>query len=309
MTLPWIQFGMSFLAGLPEAKRRRRLLVPLQAYVDDSGTVGTDAVIVLAGFVGRADRWLQFSNQWQTLLNSSPKIKYLKMHEATKLQGEFEGWEPLKRDIKLLELVDALRRFPPLVRVHIATDVDAFHQFRDKIPAPNIVSNPYFTSITEIILSICNEALRLGQTTEVEIIFDRHDIFSRRIQLWYPPIRELIAHNFPALDDVMPHSLHFKDDVEFLPLQVADMAAWFTRMGFSKRAHEFDWVGTILSEAVSLSRHAHFFDAASLSRVASGVPLLVPNFPDEWITFWKSRMKISDKMLRAAKTKKKKRNR
>lgn len=48
----------------------------MEAYVDDSGT-GDPPVFLLAGFVGRAERWAEFSERWIEALRGRPRLKVL----------------------------------------------------------------------------------------------------------------------------------------------------------------------------------------------------------------------------------------
>ena len=109
----WLPPQFEFLSGLSEPERRRRLLLPIQAYIDDSGVKGTHAVFVLAGFMGNAERWAEFSDAWSDYLKLAPSVRYVKMNEAVKLNGEFRSWKPEERDRKLAGCADIINRFQP----------------------------------------------------------------------------------------------------------------------------------------------------------------------------------------------------
>src|SRR5947209_6090015 len=85
----WVPAGMSFLSGLTREGRNRRVLLPIQAYIDDSGGIGHADAFVLAGFIADAQAWLAFSEEWQACLATSPAISRFKMREAANRRGSF----------------------------------------------------------------------------------------------------------------------------------------------------------------------------------------------------------------------------
>ena len=72
----------ALLAGMSARARQQRVLVMLQAYIDDSGN-GDPPVYVLAGFVASSDEWEIFTDEWQALLDAPPRLEYFKMKEAS----------------------------------------------------------------------------------------------------------------------------------------------------------------------------------------------------------------------------------
>ena len=63
--------------------------MPIQAFIDESGGKGQGKVFTMAGWLGRAEQWALFSTEWQRCLQSTPRIAYFKMSEATSLSGQF----------------------------------------------------------------------------------------------------------------------------------------------------------------------------------------------------------------------------
>src|SRR5439155_19473930 len=117
---PWLPPGLEFLSGLPTAKRKRRLIIVIQAFLDESGVKGTNPVFTFAGIIGRSERWAQFSDAWQDWLKTPPKIGYLKMNEAAKLIGEFGRFDKHARDKKLARGIRILKDYPQqLIHVNV----------------------------------------------------------------------------------------------------------------------------------------------------------------------------------------------
>jgi hypothetical protein len=120
---PWLPEQFEFLAGIPEPERQGRVCLVIQAYIDDSGTKGTDPVFTLAGFIGAAEKWAALSNSWRDHLKAPPSIKYFKMNEAAKLDGQFRFWEAKNRDDKLHGFVDIIKRHTPQQAIHCTIQV------------------------------------------------------------------------------------------------------------------------------------------------------------------------------------------
>ena len=100
-------------SGYASSVRARKVLVALQAYVDDSAKQTGDRRLFLAGYINTADKWIRFSDVWQEELQRAPAINYLKMSEANCLGGQFRGWSIKARDEKLKGLARLIRHFKP----------------------------------------------------------------------------------------------------------------------------------------------------------------------------------------------------
>ena len=61
--LPASEPVLAPVCGPPEPKRSRRLIMPLRAYVDESGA-GQPPVLILAGGVSSAARWASFADSF-----------------------------------------------------------------------------------------------------------------------------------------------------------------------------------------------------------------------------------------------------
>ncbi|HET9363360.1 MAG TPA: DUF3800 domain-containing protein [Candidatus Angelobacter sp.] len=269
--------------------------------MDESGVKGTDRVLVLAGFISGAETWLGFSVAWQDCLSAAPSIQYLKMSEAAKLDGQFRGWSGKEVNSKLTALAQVIKRFPPKLATHISIDLPAFKRFRERVPAPASVSDPYFFALDTILPMICKDAFDLGEREKVDVIFDEHVIFGPRAIMWYPMIREAVVSAEPHLESVMPSTPQFRNDLKFLPLQASDMLAWLLR-----NQPRFAWLMELLCSTVQMSHRAHIFNNSSLGRTADLTPLLRREFTPEWHARWRKKMGLNDKMLRGYKRKKRK---
>ena len=68
---------LELVCGLANPHRDRKPLLMLQAYVDESKEDG-DQILVFAGYVAPATKWLPFSDEWAECLFAPPGTDYLK---------------------------------------------------------------------------------------------------------------------------------------------------------------------------------------------------------------------------------------
>jgi hypothetical protein len=277
----WLPLQFEFLSGIPQPMRQRRLLLTIQAYIDDSGVIGTDPIFVLAGFMARAEQWAAFSDAWKSYLDEPPSLQYLKMNEAAKLKGEFRGWTDEQRDRKLRGLVEIIKRFPPSKAIYALIDLIAW----EEIMAPGLakpMANPYYMGFHVVLSGVCHEVVDSGQSDEIELIFDKQVIFGPRIALWYPVVKDSIATAQPEelnrIANALPPSPMFRDDRKFVPLQAADILAWLIRTAFSDRLPGpesafrpkdtgFGWIAAELSPVIPMSDYSSDFGHERMARV------------------------------------------
>ena len=249
-----------FLSGLPEVTRKRRHLLVIQAYIDDSGVKGTDPVLVLAGFLSSAEKWAAFFDDWKKQLEAHPSIAYLKMNEAARTvpSGEFYGWSEEDIDAKLRGFVSVLKRYAQRA-IYVLIDLEAHTELHIEGPQ----KDAFYTAATTMLSAVCFDCLDEGIKEEIEIIFDTQVIFGPRLALWYPAIKD--ALNQSANEDqrdlarVLPPSPLFRDDHTFYPLQAADVLAWLLRHAFSGNRNRFEWIAEELMPTIPMSPYSSIF--------------------------------------------------
>lgn len=229
---PWLPAGFEFLSGLPEPKRRRRRLMPVQAFVDDSGGRGHSQYFVLAGLIGDAESWASFSDEWDACLKATPAISRFKMRDAARCTGEFRSFSASARDDKLRQLCRIINQRPRLL-TYTVIDLSAHAETWAK----NIWAasrDPYFWAYHNTILNAALSLWDFGWRERFEIIFDENLIFGTRAKRWYPAVLEIDRALEPDAASLMPIEPLFRSDDEFLPIQAADLFAWLLRHGFDK---------------------------------------------------------------------------
>ena len=211
------------LSGVPPRVRKRRTIVTLQAYIDDSGR-GQDSVFVLAGYLARPEEWVAFSKEWDDALNEHPKIEYFKMREAWNAKGEFENWSKENRENKIVLLGRIIEKFVR-VGVVITVPITAYKRYSFAVNHP-MASDPYFFAVYEMMVSVAEQQETMGISEPVDFIFDHQQGLSQHIQDAWDAIKNFAP---PFVVDRLGRRPQFEDDKDTLPLQAADLFAWWTR--------------------------------------------------------------------------------
>lgn len=279
--LPWLPLGFEFLSGIPEPFRQRKRIFVLQAFIDDSGVKGTDSHFVLGGFIAEAASWAKFSNEWHDALTASPNIEYFKMYEASKLTGQFENWKRGARDAKLKNLVSVLTSIPTLA-FYFVEDV----RYHYKLHAIGEMKDPYFFGYFSTLLAIGGEVVKAAQEEQVEIIFDEHVVYQKRIARLYPLAMESLQSQpgNTALLKALPPSPMFRDDKKYLPLQAADMLAWLCRNAYCKKIHEFEWITREFAKSIPICPGSVVYDAERLA--IARIQSENIKFPESYLKRW-----------------------
>src|SRR5215469_12250535 len=86
-----------------------------RAYCDGSKGVQPGKILLLSALLHTAPAWAKFTEDWVRVLHAKPSIRHLHMREARMLRGEFAGWTPIDRDLKIIALTEAILRYEPHV--------------------------------------------------------------------------------------------------------------------------------------------------------------------------------------------------
>lgn len=203
----------------------------LQAFFDDSGSKGEGQFMVLAGLFGEAEVFSAVSDDWDRHLRARHpgSIRYFKMHEACTLSGEFRHWQPEKRDEKIAQLAkvidrDDLMEFAAVVPLKLYMEMASEWEH---IKGRHTLSEPYMLLYPYVLSAVVGEASRWSDEP-MEIIFDDQDLFRGVIVDGYNELREMETD--PARRAVMPVQPWFRNDMDFVILQAADMLAGEARL-------------------------------------------------------------------------------
>lgn len=241
------------------------MLMPVQAFVDDSGGRGHSRYFVLAGLVGEAESWAEFSDEWDACLKERPSIRRFKMKDAAGCSGEFHSFLPSQRDDKLRQLCRIINGRPRLL-IYTVIDLDAHGETWAKTRFPES-KDPYFWPYQNTIVNAALSLWDLGVRSRFEIIFDEQLIFGPRAKMWYPGILDVMRIREPDAATIMPIDPLFRTDDEFLSLQAADLLAWSLRNGFDNPENRpFPWMVNELSNIVK-TEYSQIYDRDRMESV------------------------------------------
>lgn len=238
-------------------------MVILQAYVDDSSSHVGDKRLFLAGYINSAERWIEFSQQWESALHSHPRISHLHMVEAQNLRGEFRGWSEDARDQKVLALARVIRGSNPW-SIECSVSRDEYARILEPVsPAP--LKSPYFSCFWGIIDTAAryHRSLGIDGVPPVDFIFDDQGGVGDEAVMWYRWLKDEIP---PDLRVLLGSTPIFRSDQQIIPLQAADMLAWHLRRMHERKGLEQRPAMRLL--IASGSHVARYADSSTLESIA-----------------------------------------
>lgn len=212
-------------SGVPRDKRARRIIVSLQAYIDDSQT--DDEVLVFAGYIARFEQWEEFSIEWQRLLDGPPIWKRFKMSEIA-LSRDPARWERAGAFYRVAEehaeaFVAVAIELKALERA--ANDSGLAEATRRAGMPDGRLSDPYMIAHRAIVDGTMQYQKSLDLHDPIDFIFDEYK-HKRRVRIGWETFVDTRSDGLRGLLGKEPR---FENDEKFLPLQAADMIAWHAR--------------------------------------------------------------------------------
>lgn len=209
----------ALVSGFPPNKAQNRNFVVVQCYVDGSGT-GDPGLFVMGGYIASAKAWAAFSGEWQERLNMRPQLPYFKMSEMAQSPERLEraGWfyrviedhvgAAISCVIPVQTLIKCVReaKWPPGMETYF-------------------LENPYYFAYYAMVTGVSHEQLGWGLNEPVDFIFDEEAIRKfppegwARMKLAATPDARRMMGDFPI----------YRNDQTTLPLQAADLWAWWVR--------------------------------------------------------------------------------
>lgn len=220
------------VCGYASPHRQQRLLVMLKGYIDDSGSEPSAPDFVLAGYVLPAEAWAHFSDEWDKELLRGRPIRYLHMKEIGKHfeGGQFDGWTLDEIEEKLLPLAEVIHSHQPMV---LATHAPwrEYEKFKSQSSRAKYIPSPYKALFHEITRIMYGWGKQRGNPRSVDFIFDEQGEVGYEAASWYADLKAAYPPDARSFFGSTPE---FKDDSLVLPLQAADMLAWFQRRKLSR---------------------------------------------------------------------------
>lgn len=227
------------VSGLPTGLRKRRLLVVLQAFIDDSGSEPNSPVFVLAGYIATTEAWARFADDWAAEMagdDEFPTIKYFKMDEAMGLRDQFSpgsGWTRDLRDKKLVRLTSIIARTSRW-QVCASMGQRDFEETLHRLPVfddGRTLANdhPYTFLWYQLVSEMWLRKRDMEMDGPCDFIFDQRIGFEDEAIRYWKRMKEIMQIGDPELAKWMPNPPIFRDELEFKPLQAADLHAWTIR--------------------------------------------------------------------------------
>jgi hypothetical protein len=206
--------------------------VALQAHIDGSGNPEHSPALILSGFIASADEWMKFSDAWDQALKMPPVLGYFKMNEAVRLKGQFAGWTEERRD-------ERLRLLYSIIEDHVAAAVLCIMPFKAFYDALTIFPRklklrPYHLAFVGLMAMVRDFQVKMGLTEKIDFIFDEESTEKTFLLREWPRIIEGTPEPTKHLVGRTPI---FRDDEDVLPLQAADMIAWWGRNAWEAKFH------------------------------------------------------------------------
>lgn len=199
----------------------------LTAYVDDSGSEPTARLYVLGGVALPASFWCDsFLEAWAGGLKSEPAIPYFKASEVWDYKkGPFQCLTTRQREDKVDALSEVLCELHPLA-ISCSVRWEDFQRFKETVPLPEQCADPFFFLFYRLLVLMIQISQRYGNPAPVDFIFDEQNKAWDQAKAWYPNLRRWLPMEMVPYLGKDPKK---GDEKECLPLQAADMFAWYAR--------------------------------------------------------------------------------
>ena len=190
----------------------------LQAYIDESVK---DDIFVMAGYVAPAAKWAAFSEEWRALLDAPQPLSSFKMSRMTRSDGR------MKRAEEFYRVIERHVSFAISCTIYVDQMVSASRStnWPVNMDPKDRNENPFYFGFKAVIDKFAQEQHLLGVTEPVNFIFDNRRDKRPAIE-GYSLIK---SNSAPEFSKLMGDQPIFADDKEVLPLQSADLWAWWVR--------------------------------------------------------------------------------
>ncbi len=211
--------------------------MPLQAYIDES--CDKDGIFVLAGCISDAESWAAFAKEWEEAL---PKYGVLNKHNRYHFKMSQMAWneERMSRVPVFLQIIEK----HVLGFISAKIDVTELKRALSRIRIPNVhinwdaLSNPYHVTLRCLLDMFHLERDQMADAIpldeQVDFIFDYRDEKKTILSIW----DEYIKARPDEVKKYYGAAPRFEDDEKFLPLQSADLWAWWVRKWYKEETPE-----------------------------------------------------------------------
>ncbi len=241
------------LCGFPADVARRRLLLPLKAFIDDSGK-NDPPVYILAGFIARAEQWGDFNDAWRAALDEPPGLEYFKIKDAFSGEGAFAHW-PRDRGLRIARV----KSLASIIESHVLTAISASVRHDDynevyKGSVSKVLDSPYYMMFYSILIQAFDWMRANNIDDTIDFIFDEQMHDSDNVMAVWTRFFDSLP---PELQKLVGSRPSHESDLKMLPLQAADLLAGsLRRIGWY--AHEGKPVDDFVTRSFRAVPMSHF---------------------------------------------------
>lgn len=239
-------------------------LMAITAYVDDSGSLKEELMYVLGGLILPSESWDLLTKDWQAVLDAAPTIEYFKASEVwDKAKGPFRNFSTQQRMDKVETLADIIASYQSRA-IACRMKWSVYRDFQAKVRVPSMIDDPYFFLYHAIIAQMATLGHEHNFCLRVNFVFDNQNGLGDRVHAVWKFFLDSYTDELKArLGDKIPE---FADEKTCLPLQAADLFAWYQRRSalgsLGHESHARVW------ERLRKRRYSTFLDEESLFRIA-----------------------------------------
>lgn len=184
----------------------------IQAYFDDSKEAGK--VLIYAGFISSTEKWSEFTDDWAELLSTEPTQNTFKMSRVRGVTA-----------MRKAKLHYGLCQKHGLIAVGCAIPIEPLVKLVNEFSLPAYLTNPYFLAWRAAFTQCLMIMEQTGEWVPIEFIFDNQTERTKVLATW----EEFINTASAKVRKVVKSAPSFRDDDDVIPLQAADMIAWWAR--------------------------------------------------------------------------------
>jgi hypothetical protein len=202
-------------------------IMALTAYVDDSGSEPSAPLYVLGGVVLPESWWEnEFCPEWQGVLDDSPSIDYFKASEVwDHAKGPFRDFSDEERKQKVRAFAEAICELQPLA-LSVSVSWTEIQAFKSSTVLPKWANDPYFFLFYRLLVLAIQFGFHESHPTPIDFVFDEQNTAWKQVKNWYEHFQELLPDDLRPFLGKEPVK---SDEKKCLPLQAADLFAWYTR--------------------------------------------------------------------------------
>lgn len=270
-------YVMALVSGFPSRERANRWMMIIQAVVDDSQTNArrSSRVFALGGLLASAEQWGELADAWAVELDRGPRLAYFKLNEALAMKGEFHpdrGWTEAQRDAKLGSFAKILKTYVAF-SVIVSIDAGDYENLVKPLAARagwRELRDPYFLCFYQITDAITSMRSEFPDATGLDYIFDDQGVVGLHAARWWKQLSVVMPWRNPT--DLGSTPIH-RNDVEFKPLQAADLYAGLKRLQFERNGVLWSTPASALAELSGLRGWHHAYTWDDLNHLAATITL------------------------------------